>query len=78
MNKVEVTCHYCKKTSEIQMTPETMASWFSAGKRQAPEATDERIWELLKTTIVCPDCLKEHPPSTGSFAVGCACGTCKS
>ena len=75
---LEVTCYYCKKTSEIQMTEEAMASWFQSGKTLAPEATDERIWELLESSAVCPDCAKEHPPSPGSHAIGCACGKCKS
>jgi hypothetical protein len=74
--KIEVTCYHCKKTAEIQMTPEALASWFSRGKMEAPDATDERIWELLKTTVTCPDCVVDHPPSPDAHKIGCVCGEC--
>jgi hypothetical protein len=73
---VKVTCCHCKETSNIQMTPDKMASWFAAGKREAPNGTDEQIWEALKNSVVCPDCVEEHPLSAGSFAIGCECGKC--
>jgi hypothetical protein len=78
MNKVEVVCSYCKKTSVIQVTDEAMASWFQSGKSVAPEWDDERIWEVLKRTAICPDCVKEHPQEPGSHKIGCRCGKCKS
>lgn len=74
--RVAVTCFHCKRTDEIQMTPEALASWFSEGKTISPDATDERIWEILKSSAVCPDCAEEHPPSPGSHRIGCPCGKC--
>jgi hypothetical protein len=75
--RVAVTCYYCKKTDEIRMTPGALSSWFNEGKMLAPDASDERVWELLKNSVTCPDCVKDHPPGPGAHAIGCECGKCQ-
>ncbi len=72
--KTEVTCSYCKTTAGIEITTDSLATWYARGEMLAPDASDERIWELLKSTVVCPDCVKEHSAEAGHrMPIGCQC-----